>query len=372
MRAAVATDDSWGAVMPPLHLSTSFRFPKFGTPGRYDYTRSGNPTRTELEVALAKMEGGARAVATPSGMAAVTLVLQWIGPKARVMAPFDGYGGTHRLLSTLADRGQLEVQFEDFTSSEVEARIFHFRPQLVWLETPSNPLLRVTDIRRMAGLSRAAGAKVAVDNTFLTPLSQSPIQLGADVVVHSTTKAINGHSDVVAGAVIAKTEEDGDALAWEANCFGLCQSPFDSYLTLRGLRTLHLRLSHMERAAGELARRLDRHPGVLKVHYPGLPHHPGHSVARAQQRGFGFMVSFEVDGGRAGARDLVERTRLFTLAESLGGVESLICHPPSMTHAAMDESARNEAGIGEGLLRVSVGCEDVEDLWSDLEHALAH
>jgi cystathionine gamma-synthase len=354
--------------MPPLHLSSNFRFPEFGRPGAYDYTRSGNPTRRDLERTLAHLEQGAAAVCTPSGMAAVTLVSNWIGPRARVLAPFDCYGGTHRLLTTLAARGQIEVRFVDFTQGGEDA-IDEFRPRLVWLETPSNPLLRITDVRRVVTRARQVGAKTVVDNTFLTPVGQRPLLLGADVVVHSTTKAINGHSDVVAGAVVAKDAEDAERLAWEANCFGLCQSPFDAYLTLRGLRTLHVRLRQMEASAAALAARLADHPAVRRVHYPGLPSHPGHAIARAQQDGFGFVLSFEV-ADRSAARRLVEGLRLFTLAESLGGVESLVCHPPTMTHAAMDEDARLAAGIGEGLLRLSIGCEAESDLWADLEQGL--
>ncbi|MEM1024992.1 MAG: PLP-dependent transferase [Myxococcota bacterium] len=370
-RAAVAEEAAHGAVMPPLHLSSNFRFKSFGVPDRYDYTRSGNPTRTELEQALARLEGGTRAVATPSGMAAVTLLLSRLRPGARLVAPFDGYGGTHRLMSTLAERAQIELLFLDYGAQEAEARLRAFRPDLVWLETPSNPLLRITDLRRCISWARAVGAEVAVDNTFLTPFGQQPFRFGADFVVHSTTKAINGHSDVVAGAVVARTEAQGEDIAWWANCLGLCQAPFDAYMTLRGLRTLPMRLRQMEASALHLAARLRAAQGVAAVHFPGLRDHPGHAIALEQQSSFGFMLAFELSEGRAAAQAFVESLCLFTLAESLGGVESLVCHPRTMTHAAMDEAARLKAGIGEGLLRLAVGCEGLEDLVEDLNRGLA-
>lgn len=378
VRSGIAEDPAHGAVVPPLYLSSNFTFAAFGTPRTYDYSRSGNPTRAELERALAGLEGGAGCTCTGSGMAAVTLAVHAFllsqtgagGRPPRVLAQHDIYGGTHRLLSSLATSGQLEVAWADLSEAGAQARILEFHPDLVWVETPSNPLLRVIDVGAVVSAAQRTGARVLVDNTFLSPALQSPLELGADLVLHSTTKSINGHSDAVAGALIARAPDDAEQAAWWANALGLGQAPFDAYLVLRGLRTLHARWAVHERNAGLIAERLVAHPQVAKVHYPGLVNHPGHAVARAQQRGFGGIVSLELAGGEGAARAFVERLRLFSLAESLGGVESLVAHPATMTHASMDPDARRRAGIGEGLLRLSVGIEAVVDLVSDLLSAL--
>ncbi len=375
VRAALDSDAQHGAVVPPIHLTSTFSFATFGEKRRYDYSRSGNPTRDALAEALAELEGGAGAVVTGSGMGAVTLVANLCRAGELVLAPRDCYGGTHRLFSALARHGHLRVEFVDPTDLEAFALALAQQPRLVWLETPSNPLLRITDLERACALASAAGALVAVDNTFLSPVWQQPLALGADLVVHSTTKYLNGHSDVVGGAVIAKTEALREELGWWANCLGITGAPFDSYLTLRGLRTLHARLAlHAENAA-LIAATLARHPAVEQVYYPGLESHPGHALAARQQRSFGAMLSFEVVHGTAGVRACVEGLELFSLAESLGGVESLIAHPASMTHAAMDAAARARAGISDSLLRLSVGIEAgadlVTDLTAGLERALA-
>ena len=349
VRAGLDTDTQFGAVVPPIHLTTTFSFAAFGEKRSYDYSRSGNPTRDMLAGALAELEGGAGAVVTASGMAAVGLVTQLFRPGQLAVVPHDCYGGTYRLFNALRERGSLDVQFVDFQDarppsprrSRVRPHWSGWRRRAIrccasWTSPPS---------RRAA---RAAGALVVADNTFLSPVWQRPLALGADVVVHSTTKYLNGHSDVVGGAVDrrdAATARD----AWRGGRTASASpgAPFDSYLTLRGLRTLHARMrAHGENAA-EVARLLAAHPAVARVHYPGLESHPGHALARTQQQGFGAMVSFELKGGTPQVRAFLAALRLFSLAESLGGVESLVAHPASMTHAAMDADARARAGIAD-------------------------
>jgi cystathionine gamma-synthase len=367
----VATDRAFKAVVPPLYLSSTFAFEGYGRSAGHDYTRTANPTRDLLADTLARLEGGAGAVVTASGMAAVDLVLSLLRPHDLVVAPHDCYGGTWRLLAARADRGQFEVAFVDQGDPAALAAALGRRPRLVLLETPSNPLMRVVDIRAVAGRAREAGAKVAVDNTFLSPALQRPLALGADIVVHSTTKYLNGHSDVVGGAVVAADRADAEALAAWANVAGTTGAPFDAHLTLRGLRTLFPRVERQQASAMAIARFLVRHPSVASVHYPGLESDPGHAVATAQQDGFGAMLSFELAGDVAAVRRFVESVEVFTLAESLGGVESLVAHPVTMTHAGMTAEARRAAGIGDGLLRLSVGLEAEGDLIDDLDRALA-
>jgi cystathionine gamma-synthase len=371
VRAGLESDDVTGAVVPPLHLSSTYAFRGYGDKRKYDYSRSGNPTRDLLNEALADLEQGAGGVVTATGMAAITLVGHLLPVGARVVAPHDCYGGTHRLLSAWQRRGELQVEFVDFGNASALAAALAKPTALVWIETPSNPLLRITDIAAVAKAGHAAGALVAVDNTFLSPAWQQPIRHGADLVVHSTTKYINGHSDVVGGAVVARTKELHEQAAWWANCLGITGSPFDSFLTLRGLRTLHARLGHHGENAQALAEWLATQPAVSRVYYPGLPSHPGHDVARRQQSGFGAIVSLELAGGTAAVRQFLDGLRYFSLAESLGGVESLVAHPATMTHAAMDEASRRAAGLADGLLRLSVGIESLVDLKADLAEGLA-
>jgi cystathionine gamma-synthase len=370
VRAGLESDDATGAVVPPIHLSATYAFRGYGDKRAYDYSRSGNPTRDLLAGAVADLEGGAGAVITTSGMAAVTLCLQLLTPRPRVVAPHDCYGGSYRLFDALHRREDLRVDFVNFGDTDALREALSKPAALVWIETPSNPLLRLTDIAAVAELAHAAGALVAVDNTFLSPAWQQPLKFGADLVVHSTTKYLNGHSDVVGGAVIASRKELADKLVWWANCLGLTGSAFDSYLTLRGLRTLHARLAIHGRNAFELATWLAQQKGVSKVYYPGLLTHPGHELAKRQQDGFGAIVTFELASGIPDVKRFVAGLKYFSLAESLGGVESLIAHPASMTHAAMQETARRAAGLTDGLLRLSVGIEAVEDLRSDLASAL--
>ena len=372
VRAGIDCDSAFGAVTPPLVLSSNFSFAGFNAKREYDYTRSGNPTRDLLGDALAALEGGAGGVVTSTGMSAITLVLTaLLNPGDRIVVPHDAYGGSWRLFDALARKGRFDVVTADLTDPAALVAAVATRPALVWVETPSNPLLRITDLQRVTEAARAVGARVVVDNTFLSPALQTPITLGADVVVHSTTKYINGHSDVVGGAVICADRSLHDTMCWWANALGLAGSPFDSFLTLRGLRTLDARLRVHQDNASELAAWLDVQPDIARVYYPGLTSHPGHEIAARQQRGFGAMLGIELRGGEAAVRAFLSGLRFFTLAESLGGVESLIAHPATMTHAAMTPAARANAGIVDGLLRLSVGIESVDDLREDLAAALA-
>ncbi len=367
----VAQDSAFGAVAPPIYLSSTFAFKGFERPGVHEYSRTSNPTCDVLADTLAKLEGGAGAVTLASGMAAVNLVLSPLKPDDLVVAPNDCYSGVQRLLAAHASAGHFKLDLIDFGNEKTLASAFGRRPKLVLIETPSNPMMRVVDIRALCARARAAGAKVAVDNTFLSPALQRPILLGADYVIHSMTKFLNGHSDVVGGAVIAARAEDVETLKDWANITGVTGSAFDAYLTLRGVRSLFPRIERQQKTAGAIAVFLQENPLIEAVHYPGLPSHPTHPVARAQQDGFGAMLSFEIAGGVEAVRRFVDGLEIFTLAESLGGVESLIAHPVSMTHSSMTVEARAAAGIKENLLRLSVGLEDEADLIGDLTVAIA-
>jgi cystathionine gamma-synthase len=353
VRAALESDTQFGAVVPPIHLSSTYSFAALGERRQYDYGRSGNPTRDALAAALSDLEGGEGGVITASGMAAVDLVCQLLGPQDLLIAPHDCYGGTYRLFNALAKRGNFAVDFIEQDKPAAWSMALTRKPKMIWLETPSNPLLRITDIRAVSKFAKEHGALLVVDNTFLTPIWQQPIALGADIIVHSTTKYINGHSDVVGGAVIAATKALHEQLTWWANCIGVTGAPFDSYLTLRGLRTLNARMPIHSTNAIAIAQFLAQH-----------------RLACDQQSGFGAIVSFELRGGIDQVRGLVAGLTTFSLAESLGGVESLIAHPASMTHAAMDEDARQRAGLVDTLLRLSVGIESGADLIADLKSGL--
>lgn len=369
-RASVDADSAHGSVMPPLYLSVNYSFAEFGEKRAYDYTRSGNPTRSALADAIANLEQGAGAVITSSGMSAIDLVLTQLPPGALVVATHDCYGGSWRLFEARARKGQIRVRYANLRDKDEVGAALAEAPALLWIETPSNPLMRIADIASLAKRAKAAGARVAVDNTFLSPVLQKPITLGADYVVHSTTKYLNGHSDVVGGAVVAAKAADAEELCWWANCTGVTGAPFDAWLTLRGLRTLVVRIERQQANAGRIAQRLAELPGVEAVHYPGLETHPDHALAARQQRGAGAMLSFALSAD-ADIRALTRGLRHFALAESLGGVESLIAHPATMTHAAMSVEARRAAGIGDNLLRVSAGLENADDLIADLERAIA-
>ncbi len=370
-RTGVNADPTHGAVIPPLYLSSNFSFDGLEGKRRYDYTRSGNPTRDLLADAIADLEGGCGAVVTATGMAAVDLALSVLEPGDLLVAPHDCYGGTHRLLTARARRGHFSVTFVDQGDDAAVAAALKLKPRLLLIETPSNPLLRVVDVEALCRRAQTVGTLVAVDNTFLSPALQTPIALGADIVIHSTTKYINGHSDVVGGAVVAADPAILEQLAWWANCLGTTGSPFDSWLTLRGVRTLFARIERQQATAGQAAEWLQAQPQIAQVNYPGLKTHPQHDLAVRQQKGFGAMLSVELHGGIDAVRAFAESLSIFTLAESLGGVESLIAHPALMTHAAMAPEARRTAGISDGLVRLSIGLEHESDLIADLTQALA-
>lgn len=371
VQADIGIDKSYGAVSPPLYLSSTYNFEAFDAQRQYDYGRGGNPNRDGLARAIADLEGGASGIITSSGMAAIDLVTNLMKADDLIIAPHDCYGGTHRLLTHRQLQGRFRVLFIDQRDSQAVQEALAQNPALVLIESPSNPLMRIVDIAALSDAAHKVGAKVMVDNTFLSPARQTPLALGADIVMHSTTKYLNGHSDVVGGAVIAKTQEDGEALAWWANCTGVTGAPFDSFLTLRGLRTLHARMDIQERNAVALADFLATHDAVSHVYFPGLTSHPDYALAQKQQSGSGAMLSFELKGERVDVKTVLEATGLFQLAESLGGVESLICHPATMTHRGMESEARQTAGISENLIRLSVGMEDINDLQDDLRNALA-
>jgi cystathionine gamma-synthase len=370
VRTGIESDTQHHAVVPPIYLSTNYGFPAFGEVPTYDYTRSGNPNRGLLEQALYELESGKGAVVTNCGTSALNLwASAFLGPEDTIVAPHDCYGGSYRLFNTRAQKGDFKVQFVDQSDEAALAAALEAKPKLILLETPSNPLVRVVDIAAVCEKAKQVGALVAVDNTFLTPVYQKPLELGADFVIHSTTKYINGHSDVIGGVVITKTEEHAEELAWWGNCIGATGTPFDSYMTLRGIRTLSARMRVHEESSQHILEFLKQQSLVKVIYHPSLPEHPGHDIAKKQQSGFGSMLSFEFAGSFEQLKYFVGELKLFSLAESLGGVESLICHPASMTHRAMGEAALEEAGVSQQLLRLSVGLEDASDLIDDLQQA---
>lgn len=370
VRTGIESDTQHGAVVPPIYLSTNYSFDGHTEPRGFDYSRSGNPTRSILGDAIAELERGSTGVVTCTGMAAITLVISLLGPDDLLIVPHDCYGGSYRLFTNLAKKGAFKLIVVDQTDTKALEAAIAKQPKMVWLETPSNPLLRVVDIETIAKASHGVGAQVVVDNTFLSPILQQPLLLGADIVIHSTTKYINGHSDVVGGAVVAKDAEVGELLHWWSNTLGLTGSAFDSYLTLRGLRTLPIRIREHQANAQKVLALLTTHSAVEKVYYPGLADHPGHEIAAKQQRGFGAMLSFELKGGEAELIAFLDRLEYFSLAESLGGVESLVAVPATMTHRAMDPEARFDAGVKDTLIRLSVGIEDGDDLVADIQAGL--
>ena len=371
VRASIESDTQHGAVVPPLHLSSNYSFAGFGEPRQYDYTRSGNPTRDALGDALAELEGGAGAVITASGMGALTVLTQFLSPGDTIIAPHDCYGGSYRLFEQQSKKGLFNVEFVNQTKLEtLRAVCTDVSPKIILTESPSNPLLRISDLSAIREIASECGALFAVDNTFLSPALQNPIDFGADLVIHSTTKYINGHSDVVGGAIIAATTDLAEQCAYWANVIGITGAPFDSFMTLRGIRTLHPRIRQHEESAALIADVLTEQSNVEKVFYPGLEDHEGHELAKRQQRGFGGMVSFEIEGGETAVRAFVENLTYFSLAESLGGVESLVCHPASMTHAPVSEERKAAAGVTPTLIRLSIGLESAEDLVEDLLRGL--
>jgi cystathionine gamma-lyase len=369
IHAGDTQDPATGAVMPPIHTSVTFAQEELGRNRGYVYTRAGNPTRDALERCLAELEGGARALAFASGMAATATALELLDAGAHVIAPLDGYGGTFRILSEVRARSAgLKVSFVDCCDLAAIEQAIQPGTRMLWLETPTNPLLRIQDLRAAAALARRHGILTVVDSTFATPLFQRPLEHGCDIVMHSATKYLGGHSDVLGGFLVAGTAELGKRLHALRSMAGGVASPFDSYLILRGIKTLALRMERHSANAQAAAGFLEQHPRVGRVFYPGLASHPQHALAQRQMDGFGGMLSFEIDGGPAQARVFLETLKVFTLAESLGGVESLIEHPYRMTHAA---TAHGPFASPVNLVRLSVGIESSADLVADLEQALA-
>jgi cystathionine gamma-lyase len=370
IHAGQDADPATGATIVPIYQTSTFTQQAVGVHKGYEYSRSGNPTRAALETCLAALDGGAHGLAYASGLAAETGVLSLLAPGDHVVAGSDLYGGTARLLRTVFGPLGIETTFVDGAGAEAYRAAVHPNTRLVWVETPSNPLLHVTGIREIADVAHEAGALLAVDNTFATPALQLPLALGADIVVYSTTKYVGGHSDVVGGAVVLRDDALAERLRYHQNATGSIAGPFGAWLTLRGVKTLQVRMERHTANAVTIAERLTRVPEVEHVYYPGLPDHPGHDLAARQMSGFGGMLSVRLAGGTDAALRFLEALRVFSLAESLGGVESLACYPARMTHASIPEEERERRGIAGGLVRLSVGIEDVEDLFDDIMQAL--
>lgn len=371
VHVGVDKDPAYLSATTPIYPTSTFRWDDLENNRGFDYTRSGNPTRSALEENIASLEGGIDCRATSTGMSAITATTYLFEKGDHIIAGKDIYGGTYRLFADILAHQHLEFSFVDML--DLDALRAAVRPETrgIWIETPSNPLLHVTDMAAVCQVAGEAGAITIADNTFCSPYLQRPFEHGVDVVMHSTTKYLNGHSDVVGGCVVTRHEQHAERIGYITNALGLACSPFDAWLVLRGIKTLGPRMEAHQRAAQAVAEMLEAHAGVTRVFYPGLPGDPGHEVASRQQDGFGAMLSFEVDGGRDVVDRVLARTRLFQLAESLGGVESLISYPETMSHASMDEPARRAAGITGGLLRVSCGIEHPDDLCADLADALA-
>jgi cystathionine gamma-lyase len=370
IHAGQGADPATGATIVPIYATSTYTQAAPGEHKGYEYSRSGNPTRTALETCLAAIEGGERGLAFASGLAATTAVFSTLRPGDEVVASADLYGGTYRLLERVFKPWGLTARYTDDSSPAGFAALMTPATKMIWIETPTNPLLQILDIAALAKLAHERGAILAVDNTFASPALQQPLALGADLVIHSTTKYLGGHSDVVGGAVIGSKALLAP-IAFYQNAAGGVPGPFDVFLTLRGIKTLQVRMERHSANARELAQWLTQQPQVDRVYYPGLPSHPGHAVAKAQMRDFGGMVSLRLVGGTEAARRFLSRTRLFSLAESLGGVESLVCHPATMTHASIPVEIRTARGVDDGLIRLSVGIEDVADLREDLRQAMA-
>jgi cystathionine gamma-lyase len=370
IHAGQEADAATGATVVPIYATSTYTQQAPGRHKGYEYSRSGNPTRTSLETCLAALEHGERGLAFASGLAATTAVFSTLKPGDEVVAAADLYGGTFRLLERVFRPWGLVTHYTEDASAAGFGRLIKPTTKLVWIETPTNPLLQIVDIAVIADLAHKVGATLAVDNTFASPFLQQPLRLGADIVVHSTTKYLGGHSDVVGGAVIGGRELL-QPIAFYQNAAGAIPGPFDSWLVLRGLKTLAVRMERHCANARQLAAWLSKHPGVKRIYYPGLCEHPGHDIARRQMRDFGGMISVQLRGGKEAAFKLLSRAKLFSLAESLGGVESLIGHPATMTHASIPAEIRQARGVDDGLVRLSVGIEDADDLQRDLQEALA-
>jgi len=370
IHAGVNKDTAYNSIITPIYQTSTFRFDDIGKTKGYDYTRTANPTRTALEENIAQLESGTCARVIASGMAAIAATLHFFKTGDHIISTNDCYGGTERLFRLYAEIFGFQISYVDMKNLDDIKKAVKTNTKAIWIETPSNPLLNIYDIRAISEIAHDNNALSIVDNTFLSPVNQRPLELGADIVVHSTTKYLNGHSDVVGGAIVVGKPELAERLHYLINALGQGEAPFDAWLVLRGIKTLVPRMKAHEENAIAVARFLEKHPNVLKVNYPGLESHPQHELAKKQQYGFGGMLSFELKGGIEKANNVMRSTKLFSLAESLGGVESLICHPSTMTHASMDKALKEKVGINERLIRLSVGIEDVNDLIEDLEQAI--
>lgn len=370
VHVGVEKDSTFNSCITPIYPSSTFRWVDLQTNKGFDYTRSGNPTRRALEESIAALEGGIDCRATCTGMAAITCVMHLFKPGDHIIAGHDIYGGTYRLFSRVFTDMELKFSFIDMGQPENVKRAITPQTKCIWIETPSNPLLNLVDISAITSIAQAAGITTIADNTFLSPYLQRPMEFGVDIVIHSTTKYLNGHSDVVGGAVVTRHKDQAERVGYVHNALGLGCSPFDAWLVLRGIKTLGPRVEAHQRGAMALAKMLAEHPKVERVYYPGLPTHPHHELAKRQQKGFGAMLSFDIKGGRAQAEKVLTGTKYFQLAESLGGVESLLEYPETMSHASMTLEARRAAGISERTIRVSVGIENPDDLVEDMRQAL--
>jgi cystathionine gamma-lyase len=370
IHAGQGPDQAYGAVMTPIYQTSTFAFQGVNKPGPFDYSRSGNPTRKALETCLAELEGGKFGFAFATGMAAEATFVALFNPGDHVIVHNDLYGGTYRLLSGIVACKGVEIEYVDLRDEEALRKAIRPATRAIWIESPTNPLMNLVDLRKVAGIARERSVTTICDNTFLSPYFQRPLELGVDVVMHSTTKYINGHSDVVGGALVVSDPVIAERIGYLQNALGTCAAPFDCFLVLRGIKTLAIRMEEHNRNALEIARWLERHPKILQVLHPGLESHPQHELAKKQMTGFGGTFSFRVRGGREQVFRMLGNVKLFTLAESLGGVESLIEHPGTMTHVSVPAEVREQMGIHEDLVRVSVGIEDVSDLIADLEQAL--
>ena len=370
VHTGVHKDQQYNSVTTPVYATSTFHWNTVESHTGYEYTRSGNPTRRALEENIAALENGSHCVATSTGMSAIHCAMALFSPGDHVIAPADLYGGSFRLFSRFLQEKGIDFSFVDMTDAKNVAEAVCDKTRCIWIETPSNPLLKVTDIEAVVAIAQDCGAITISDNTFMSPLLQKPLDLGVDIVMHSTTKYINGHADVVGGAVVSKSDEHGRRIAWICNALGLACSPFDAWLVLRGVKTLPCRMQAQQTSAQKIAEFLNEHPRVSHVYYPGLDDHPQHALAKRQQKGFGAMMSFDVKDGRPLAEQVCVGTQLFDLAESLGGIESLISYPTTMSHAAMIAEARAAAGITESNVRLSIGLEHADDLIADLDQAL--
>ena len=371
VRSGLNTDNQHGAVIPKISLTTCYRFEEFAKPRPFDYGRKSTPNRDSVQKTIAALEGGVDAILTNCGMSAIHLLsVALLSPDDLVIAPYDCYGGSYRLFNSLSQKGYFKAKFINQADDEAVKQALALQPKLILIETPNNPLLRVVDIKKIADLAHQAGALVLVDNTFMTHILQQPFTLGADIIIHSCTKFLNGHSDLLAGVLVFKDQQLADDVLWWSNNIGTANSSFDTYLLQRGLRTLAVRVLAQQESAMKIVDFLSQHPKIAAVHHPSLTSTLGHDIAKKQQKGYGSLLSFELKGGAEKTPIFVEKLKIFTLAQSLGGTESLISHPTTMTHAGISAQARQAAGISDQLLRISVGLEDVNDLIADLAQAL--